>query len=355
MKTNILILLSLLLLTKESRSKDTKFSELSETPQQSRRRASHMGLWYPDHQNVHKSSLMSALSKAEKSINNSKTPNPQQILKVLIVPHAAYPYSLPTAAYAYININTTYPYTRILLLGPSHNIPDRGILLTPVEYIQTPFGDLEVDLQFMRKLGKIDGFRYITKEQDEEEHSLEMQFPIIKYLWDVGHGAPNKYTHQKPKTSIHPIPKIIPLLVGNIDDKKREQYFGGILSALSKDQTTLIIVSSDFCHFGYRFNYQVYDKSEEAWETIMKRDAHAMELISAHDAKGFRAFLDETGDTICGKYPILLMLQMLNSANKYDFETKFVKYDMSNKPKNAGGSSVSYAAAYTLQQPKTNL
>ncbi len=46
--------------------------------------------------------------------------------------------------------------------------------------------------------------------------------------------------------------------------KCREARYGQILAKYADDPKTLFIISSDFCHWGTRFNYTFTDKSKVA-------------------------------------------------------------------------------------------
>ena len=96
-----------------------------------------------------------------------------------------------------------------------------------------------------------------------------------------------------------------------------------------------------------------------------------MELIEKHDTKGFQKYLDETDNTICGRNPILILLNvkyfsnheylllfinnssqiLKHSALATKLKTKFVKYAQSNACKSKKDSSVSYAAGVTYIEP----
>lgn len=87
-------------------------------------------------------------------------------------------YSGPTAAWAYININPS-KFRRVFLLGPSHHAYLTGCALTKSKYYETPLGNLEVDRDITTELFNSGGFVYMTRNVDEEEHSLEMHTPFI--------------------------------------------------------------------------------------------------------------------------------------------------------------------------------
>lgn len=83
----------------------------------------------------------------------------------------------------------------------------------------------------------------MSKNVDEKEHSLEMHIPYIRKAFEGVDGL-----------------KLVPIMVGNLS-KKSEQEFGEKLAPYLKDEKTLFIISSDFCHWGSNFDYYHYDKS----------------------------------------------------------------------------------------------
>lgn len=68
--------------------------------------------------------------------------------------------------------------------------------------------------------------------------------------------------------------------------------------------------------------------------------------VSHCDKKDFGGYLRDTGNTICGRNPILLVLEVLKSCEKIgEWRCEFLKYDQSSKCVDSGDSSVSYVAA----------
>ena len=124
-------------------------------------------------------------------------------LKAIIAPHAGYTYSGPTAAWAYINIDSSR-YKRVFLLGPAHHTYLDGCALTQFSELETPFGNIQVDVDIVKELKDKGGFKYFSPENDEEEHSLEMHLPFIKRMF-----GDNDF-------------KIVPIVVGSIDNKKEK-------------------------------------------------------------------------------------------------------------------------------------
>jgi len=73
-----------------------------------------------------------------------------------------------------------------------------------------------------------------------------------------------------------------------------------------------------------------------------------MKFIEDHDPAGFGDYLDETENTICGRHPISVLLNIIiKSKFSESLITRFVRYAQSEPVKNLNQSSVSYASAVT--------
>lgn len=285
------------------------------------RSSSHAGSWYSNDPVSLKKELQSYLSKA------NKQPNLEN-LKGLISPHAGYAYSGPTAAWSYINIDPQ-KFKRVVLLGPSHHIYLSGCGLTKCESFETPLGNISIDKESINNLAKIKWFTMLDVDDDENEHSLEMQLPYLRLMF----GEKDF--------------KLLPIMVGQTN-LEYDRYFAKVLLDYYKDPETLFVISSDFCHWGKRFGYTYYDKNfPTIWESIEDLDKKGMKEISSLSAEKFNKYLSEYKNTICGCKPISLFLSIIeefnkDSSNKNSIE--FVQYAQSEKINKASGSSVSYAA-----------
>lgn len=66
-----------------------------------------------------------------------------EALKALIVPHAGYAYSGPVAGYAYAQLVAhSETVRRVVLLGPTHRAPVRGMALPEANAFATPLGEV---------------------------------------------------------------------------------------------------------------------------------------------------------------------------------------------------------------------
>ncbi|XP_052210253.1 uncharacterized protein LOC127813357 [Diospyros lotus] len=161
---------------------------------------------------------------------------------------------------------------------------------------------------------------------DETEHSMEMHLPYLAKIFD---GYPVK---------------IVPILVGALN-AVNEAMYGQMLAKYVDDSYNFFSVSSDFCHWGSRFNYMHHDKTHGAiYKSIEALDKMGMNVIETGDPDAFKQYLLEYDNTICGRHPISVFLHMLkNSSTK--IKIKFLRYEQSSQCKSMRESSVTYASA----------
>eukprot|EP00939_MAST-03C_sp_MAST-3C-sp1_P002815 g2815.t1 len=138
--------------------------------------------------------------------------------------------------------------------------------------------------------------------------------------------------------------QIVPIMVGSLDFES-EKLYGALLSNFLKDKENFFVISSDFCHWGRRFRFQWHDeKLGPIYKSIEWLDKEAMKLIETGSCDGFSAYLKKYKNTICGRHPIGLLLQMIRASDD-GFKISFTHYSQSDKCKKCSDSSVSYASA----------
>src|SRR5919202_1555591 len=72
--------------------------------------------------------------------------------KALIVPHAGYIYSGPVAARAYEELAAARGIVRrVVLLGPVHRVPVRGLAVPTADFFDTPLGRIPLDKEAFEK------------------------------------------------------------------------------------------------------------------------------------------------------------------------------------------------------------
>jgi len=312
----------------------------------STRSASHAGSWY----SASESELTSQIQNFFKNSINFSEENQKEsflsnkILKSIIVPHAGFRFSGPTAAWSYIAVNKS-KYKRVVVLGPSHHAYFEGCGLSQFSQIETPLGNLKVDLYSSQSLKVKKHFQVIDKDTDEEEHSLEMQYPFIKYVFGDAEI------------------EVLPIMIGDIEAQMQEKIAETLLEYYI-DKKTLFVISSDFCHWGKRFRYTFYDKSDgKIFESIEKLDKMGMDAIETLSPKAFSDYMVQYKNTICGRKPISILLSIVSKFNKENGSNlieeagkncfiKFVQYNQSSKVIEENDSSVSYAAALNFVDEK---
>jgi AmmeMemoRadiSam system protein B len=102
--------------------------------------------------------------------------------------------------------------------------------------------------------------------------------------------------------------------------------------------STLVVVSSDFTHFGPRFGYTPFVDDLPA--RIRALDLGAIAAIEAGDAARFARYVETTGATICGHRAIDVLLLLRGNAAG----AKLLEYDTSGRMTGTWDHSVSYAA-----------
>lgn len=176
------------------------------------------GMFYPGEPQVLGNDLTALL--------NAVPPAPTFGLpKAIIVPHAGYIYSGPTAACAYARLA---PYAanirRVVLLGPSHRVAVRGLAAPHAHSFATPLGNVPLDTDAITAALKLP--QVIQHDAAHaQEHSLEVQLPFLQQTlrdfslvpFAVGFATPDE------------VAEVIELLWGGPE--------------------TLIIISSDLSHY----------------------------------------------------------------------------------------------------------
>lgn len=275
------------------------------------------GQWYAASEPALRKQIAACLAKAD--------PKPRTAgrLIALVEPHAGYAFSGPTAAWGY-KLLKRGEVKRVILLGPSHYVGFHGVSISAAKYYKTPLGLVPVDRTACDALLKEELFQSIERAHTQE-HSLEAQIPFLQYqLGDTF--------------------KLVPIVVGSL----RGDDFARIAKALSPyvDNETLIVISSDFTHYGPQFDYVPFRTDIPA--NLKKLDMGAVDEILKRDAAGFLKYQQKTGATICGRMAIAILLNMLPD----DARGELLHYATSGAVLGDYSNSVSYVAISFRTQKK---
>ena len=207
----------------------------------------------------------------------------------LIAPHAGYRFSASVAAFGYKSLDG-HSYKRVIALAFSHRYANtyQGVdVPKSLTAYRTPLGDVPIDREACEELLKSPLYSSHSGI-DREEHSLELQLPFLQ--------------------RVVPGFKLVPLLVGKMSTRDYAKAAEALLPLL--DEETLVVVSSDFTHFGANYGYQPFRSDVEAKLTELADQAYAP--LENADFDGFVEHLETTSDTICGRGPILMLLRTLS-------------------------------------------
>ncbi len=256
----------------------------------------------------------------------------------LISPHAGYQYSGQVAAYGYSAIKD-YGFNRVIILAFKHIMFKRfrGVSILTVKNFKTPLGLIPVDLDACNQLltSPASSSQNTTHKSIklfgtfgdayQEEHSLENQLPFLQMTLGAF--------------------KLVPIMVGILIDDDFDKVADAI-KPLMNDKT-LVVVSSDFTHYGEGYGYVPFKKDIE--KNIRTLDYGAFDKILSKDFDGIRNYRRETGINACGIYPIELLLKLLPS----EAQGKILNYDTSGHQSNDFSFSVSYASIIFTKPSET--
>ncbi|KAG5663718.1 hypothetical protein KAF25_006303 [Fusarium avenaceum] len=313
------------------------------------------GSWYENNATVLRQHLEGYLAKVPESIDG--VPVPVSGARIVIAPHAGYDFSGPCAAWAYKSLDLSKA-KRVFVLGPSHTYYLEGCAAATFGKYATPFGDLTVDTETVVDIKEAGYMEDIPRTSEVDEHSLEMHMPYLYLRCEQTFGSPDKF------------PTIVPLLIGS-NNGPEEKAYAKVLLPYFKDPDNAFIISSDFCHWGRNFSYQVYSPSNSPsdlirlrssdaapidppiHETIRIIDEAAMDAVKSGSHDSFLASLRQTKNTVCGRHPIgvtLAALELLKKEPGFEDKCRFsiIQYNRSNMVELPNEMSVSYVSAYAL-------
>src|SRR3989475_3319721 len=184
--------------------------------------------------------------------------------KALIVPHAGYIYSGPIAARAYDELAAARGIVRrVVMLGPVHRVPVRGLAIPTDEAFATPLGTVPIDraaLERVRDLPQV----VASDLAHVQEHALEVQLPFLQR--QLG-----EFTLAPFAVGAASVPEVAEVI---------ERLWGG--------PETLIVISTDLSH------YHAYAEARQIDRATVTRIA------------GFATDLDH--EEACGATPLNGML-----------------------------------------------
>ncbi len=219
------------------------------------------GAFYPADPQDLRDALAGHLASADACSDSGPPP------KMLVLPHAGYVYSGDVAGLGYAPLaRWRRDVTRVVLLGPVHRVPVRGLAAPTAGAFETPLGRVPLDTAALAALGDLPQIVWSDRAH-AQEHSLEVHLPFLQTVLGTG------FT-------------LVPLAVGDAGPAEVAE----VLERLWGGDETLIVISSDLSHF-------------LPYAQAQARDHATVERI-LHFASDLR------GDEACGAAPLNGALQV---------------------------------------------
>jgi AmmeMemoRadiSam system protein A len=171
----------------------------------------------------------------------------------------------------------------VVLLGPVHRVPVRGLALPGVEAFETPLGRVPVDAEGARMLSPL---RQVTTSAAAHamEHALEVQLPFLQKM--LGEFA------------------LLPLAVGDA----RPQEVREVVERLWGGPETLFVISTDLSHYHRYEEARAIDRATLARIASFDTDINHEEACGATPLNGFLAAAKARG----------LSIRLLGACNSGD-------------------------------------
>ncbi len=190
-----------------------------------------------------------------------------QVPKAIIAPHAGYVYSGPVAASAYAQLQPTHDrIQRVVLLGPSHQVPFRGLATSSANNFTTPLGEIPLDRTAIDSLADLPQVHQLD-EAHAQEHSLEVHLPFLQEVIDNF--------------------QLVPLVVGDASPSEVAE----VLERLWGGPETVIVISSDLSHY-------------HDYATARRMDRHTSDAIEHLQAEAVHS------ENACGCVPVSGLLYL---------------------------------------------
>ncbi len=257
------------------------------------RKAHWSGSFYPDT----RTELVDLIESMTQKVKKKSIEIPvEKELKAMIVPHAGYTFSGPTAAHMSLVLENE-SFEKVVVMGPDHRVGYKNAAICQAKAYETPLGLvlLHQDTYNLPKESKF--FSKISVDQSVE-HSIEVVLPFLQsYL--------NKF-------------KLVPLVFGN---GRIGQYIPHIESIL--ESSTLLVVSTDLSH------YLEYSRAR-------KRDQKTIQMILDLETDKLKG----SSNRACGMLPLCILLKI---AQKHGWQPLLLDYSTSGDTSGPKNRVVGYA------------
>ncbi len=193
----------------------------------------------------------------------------------LVVPHAGYQFSGPTAAHSFALLRGR-TYARVIVIAPSHVEAFGYTSVYNGDAYATPLGEIPVDKDFVRRLAAADrsirmaGAGHSVGQQGE--HALEVELPFL----------------QRTISNF----RLVPIVMGDQSYASSRALGIALATLLKNDRGTLIVASSDLSHF------HPYDEAKDL-------DRHLLDAVTQNDFLTVSRNTESRTWEACGAAPVV--------------------------------------------------
>jgi len=223
------------------------------------RRADFAGSWYPGSESDCRVNI--------EEFSDASIPCPDDIESVVggIVPHAGWYFSGQIACNVIKCLNIKEGPDTCMIFG-RHMHPGSDNIIMKEGQWATPIGALEIDTGIAERLTDEFAFTVETDSRYEQDNTVELQLPFIKYFF--------------------PQIKIVPI---SLPPKEASLEIARRAAEISKSmgRRTIVLGSTDLTHYGYNYGYTPKGVGEDAVEWVKNvNDKRVVDLILEMNAKG---------------------------------------------------------------------
>jgi hypothetical protein len=221
------------------------------------------GTWYPADASELKKLVEEYLGRVAPGDSKGQT-------VAIIAPHAGYIFSGQVAAYAF-KVLQGQKFDSVILIGPSHFVPFRGVATYECAGFRTPLGVVALDGELIGALMKRESLIRDLPEAFRREHSLEAEIPFLQVVL--------------------PGFKLVPLVMGDYDISTCRRLGEAIIDC-TKGKSVLIVASSDLSHY-------------HSYGTASEMDQRLLQKIGAMEIEEAEKCLESGECEACGRGPII--------------------------------------------------
>ncbi len=249
-----------------------------------------------------------ALKKQIESFLNLNVKKESKKAIGVILPHAGYMYSGKVAA---LTLNKVDLKDNIILLGPNHTGMGMPFSIMVEGIWQTPFGDVVINKDLAQAILKSNNLLAEDFEAHLQEHSLEVELPLLQYC----------------KKDF----KIVPIAFSSNNVKMLEDIgksIAQVITSLNLQDNVTLVASSDMTQY-------------ESAKVVKAKDAKAIEAILELNGQKLFENINKYDITMCGYAPTIVL--MAAAKELFAKKAELVSYATSGDVSGDNSSVVGYA------------